>query len=48
MYATLCSAASRAIEALEQPGNSEEAKEILQQALWKGEEIYMMGEEESP
>lgn len=47
MYAILCCAASEAIDALELPGNVERAKEILQQALWEAEDIYVMGEEES-
>lgn len=45
MYAILCYAASEALDALESPENTGKAKEILQNALWQAEELYITAEE---
>ena len=40
MYTCICAEASRAIDLLDNPQNTAFAKVLLQQALWKAEELY--------
>ena len=47
MYALLCGAASDAVDLLEEPENSLQAKYLLEQALLTAEELYVTWEEQN-
>ena len=49
MYSILCSAASQAIDLLQEVDDSAVAVSVLQKALWDAEEIYISeGEKSTP
>ena len=46
MYAILCAAASEALDALPATAENAAGRELLQQALYESEEMYIAAEEE--
>ena len=46
MYAIMCAAASEALDALQETAENTAGRELLQQALYEAEELYVSAEDE--